>query len=83
MPVTARTNPGKPRKATNVSLGEALLAEARRLDINVSQAAEAGLASAVAAKRAQLWRAANQAALDSSNAYVEQHSLPLAKYRGF
>ena len=73
----------KPRKATNVSINEALLAEARVLKINVSKAAESGLVLALAEKRAELWLAENRAALDSSNAYVEQHGLPLAQYRGF
>jgi len=36
------------KKATNVSLAEALLTEAKELRINISQAAEAGLAKAVA-----------------------------------
>jgi antitoxin CcdA len=71
------------RKATNVSLGAALLAEAKSLHINVSQAAEAGVARAVAEKRAELWLAANREALESSNAYVEQHGLPLAHHRHF
>lgn len=71
------------RKATNVSLNEGLLAEAKRLRINISKAAEAGLASAVAERRAQLWREANKEALQSSNDYIEQHGLPLARYRGF
>ena len=73
----------KPRKATNVSINEALLAEARILKINVSKAAESGLVLALAEKRAELWLAENRAALDSSNAYVEQHGLPLAQYREF
>lgn len=72
-----------PRKATNVSLPEALLAEARALKINVSQAAEAGLAAAVAATRAASWRKENAEAIESSNAYVEQHGLPLDRYRMF
>ena len=42
-----------PKRATKVSLAESLLAEARDLGINVSQAAEAGLARAVADKRAE------------------------------
>ncbi len=71
------------RKATNVSLDEALLAEAKLLRINVSQAAEAGLAQAVAARRAELWLAENREALESSNAYVEQNGLPLVAYRSF
>jgi len=69
------------RKATNVTLSEPLLAEAKTLGISVSQAAEAGVARAVAEKRAELWARENHEALQSSNAYVEQHGLPLAKYR--
>jgi antitoxin CcdA len=71
------------RKATNVSLGEALLAEAKSLRINISQAAEAGLARAVAERRAELWMEENREALESSNTYVEQNGLPLAAYRSF
>jgi antitoxin CcdA len=69
------------RKATNVTLSEPLLAEARTLGISVSKAAEAGVARAVAEKRAELWVRENHEALQSSNTYVEQHGLPLAKYR--
>jgi antitoxin CcdA len=71
------------RKATNVSISEALLSEAKALKINVSKAAEAGLVIALAEKRTELWLEENRAALDSSNSYVEQHGLPLAQYRGF
>ena len=74
---------GRQRKATNITLEEALLAEAKSLQINISKAAEAGVARAIAEKRAELWLQDNQAALESSNAYVEQHGLPLARYRGF
>jgi antitoxin CcdA len=58
---------------------KALLDEAA----NVSQAAEAGLARALAEKRAELWLRDNQSALNSSNDYVDQHGLPLTQYRGF
>jgi antitoxin CcdA len=71
------------KKATNVSLAENLLAEAKELRINVSQAAEAGVARAVAEKRAELWLKENWEAIESSNAYVEKHGLPLEKYRMF
>ena len=71
------------RKATNVSINEALLSEAKALKINVSKAAEAGLVVALAEKRAELWLAENRAALESSNAYVDRRGLPLAQYRGF
>jgi len=71
------------KKATNVSLAEPLLAEAKALRINVSQAAEAGVAQAVAEKRAEQWVAENAKAFDCWNAYVEKNGLPLAKYRRF
>lgn len=71
------------KKATNVSLAENLLAEAKELRINVSQAAEAGVAKAVAEKRAELWLKENWEAIESSNAYVEKYGLPLEKYRMF
>jgi antitoxin CcdA len=66
------------KKATNVSL-----AEAKALCINVSQAAEADLAKAVADKRAKLWVKENLKAFDCWNAYVEKNGLPLDKYRSF
>lgn len=71
------------KRATNVSISARLLAEARALGVNISRAAEAGLAQAIASRRAELWIAENRAALDSSNAYVEQNGLPLAAYRNF
>lgn len=71
------------KRATNVSISARLLAEARALDVNISRAAEAGLAQAIASRRAELWIAENRAALDSSNTYVEQNGLPLAAYRNF
>lgn len=71
------------KRPTNVSLAEDLLAEARALRINVSQAAEAGVARAVAEKRAELWLQENRSAIESSNAYVESHGLPLERHRMF
>jgi antitoxin CcdA len=71
------------RKPTNLSLAAGLVAEARALGINVSQAAEVGIAAAVARRRQERWLAENQAALDSSNAFVEQQGVPLARYRMF
>ena len=64
------------KKATNISLTEALR-------INVSQAAEAGVAKAIADKRAELWIQENAKAFDCWNTYVEKNGLPLAKYRNF
>jgi antitoxin CcdA len=81
MTINSFASPAK--KATNVSLAENLLAEAKMLRINVSQAAEAGLAKAVAEKRAELWLKENAKAFDCWNAYIEKTGLPLEKYKGF
>ena len=71
------------RRATNVSISSELVVEARALGINLSQAAERGLVDAIAEQRAVVWLEENRAALESSNAFVEAHGLPLARYRGF
>jgi len=72
-----------PRKSTNLTLAAHLVAEAQKLEVNLSQAAEAGIAAEVARRRQALWLAENREALESSNAYVEAHGLPLAQHRNF
>ncbi len=71
------------RKATNVSLPAELIEEARRLSINISQACEKGLEAQVAKARSERWIEDNKHAIDSSNAWVEKHGLPLASFRPF
>ena len=71
------------RKAANLSIDEAVLADAKALNINVSRAAETGIAEAVRAEKGRRWLEENREALESSNAWVEKHGLPLAKYRQF
>lgn len=80
---TAASPPSSPRRATNVTLPETLLREARELGINLSQAAERGLTAEVAAMRRRLWLEENREALASSNDYVERNGLPLAQFRQF
>lgn len=72
-----------PRRATNITLPEALLREAKALKVNMSQACERGLAAEVARARREVWLAENRAAMDAWNAHVEAHGLPLAEYRRF
>lgn len=71
------------RRAANLSIDTELLSEAKSLKVNVSRAAEAGIARAVAEERARLWLQDNQHAIESSNRFVEQHGLPLGRYRQF
>jgi antitoxin CcdA len=72
-----------PRRATNVFLRADLTEEARRLDINISQSCEEGLAAAVRRAREAEWLEQNRPAIESSNAWVEKHGLPLARFRPF
>lgn len=69
--------------ATNVSLAEDILSQAKAPHINISQVAEADIAQAIVRRRAERWLAENRDAIKSSNAFVEKHGLPLAHYRKF
>ncbi|MDC0116208.1 type II toxin-antitoxin system CcdA family antitoxin [Octadecabacter sp.] len=51
--------------------------------MNLSCAAEDGVRVAISVAKAQQWKAGNAAAVRSSNAYVENHELPLDSYRQF
>ena len=72
-----------PRKAINVTMDAGLLEHAKKLGINISKASEEGLSRAVADKQEAIWLQSNQAALESSNAYVGRNGIPLAKHRNF
>ena len=71
------------RKSTNVSLDPRLVDEAKALGVNVSRACETGLVAELKAARQKQWVEANWDAIQSSNAWVAEHGLPLAKYRMF
>ncbi|WP_117193950.1 type II toxin-antitoxin system CcdA family antitoxin [Rhizobium terrae] len=75
--------PSAVRKPANLSLDSRLLSEARELNINISRAAEEGVASAIKAEKERLWRIENTEAIQAENEYIEKHGLPLAKYRQF
>jgi len=75
---------GQPfRRPTNVSLDADLVREARELSINISRACEEGLVRSIREVRARQWREANREAVESSNAFVEAHGLPLDRFRRF
>ncbi|MFK4812560.1 type II toxin-antitoxin system CcdA family antitoxin [Devosia sp. ZW T5_3] len=71
------------RRATNVTIDQTLLDEAKGLGLNISRAAETGIETAVRAEKERLWQVENTEAIQSSNDYVEKYGLPLAKYRVF
>ena len=75
--------PKSPRRATNVSLPADLIEQARELGVSVSRACEAGLADEVRRVREKQWIEENWEAIQGWNVWVEEHGLPLAKYRMF
>jgi antitoxin CcdA len=81
MPDT-HTNP-EIRRATNVTLPEALVAQAKDLKVNISQACEAGLAAQVKAAREKKWLEENREAIECYNKYVEENGLTLERFRTF
>ena len=83
MPRSTAPSTAASRRATNVTLPEALLYEARALRINLSQACERGLAAEVATRRRDRWLQENSAAIEAWNDHVAEHGLPLAAYRQF
>jgi antitoxin CcdA len=80
--VTRRQDDGS-KRPTNVSLSESLVAEARKLGINVSRACEDGLENEVRRERTKRWQEENTVGFEAWNAYVERNGVPLARYRKF
>lgn len=74
---------GASRRPTNVTLHANLIAEAKQLGINISEACETGLRDRVAQARRQRWLEENREAIEDYNARIERHGLTLAKYRRF
>lgn len=70
-----RTGPIQ-RKSTNLSLDAQLVAEAKGLDINISRAAEHGIAVAVAEEKARLWKIENRDAIAGLNEFAARAGLP-------
>jgi antitoxin CcdA len=73
----------KSRKAANLSIDEGVLADAKALDINVSRAAEIGIAEAVRAEKGRRWLEENREALLYFNQWYEENGNPLDEYRQF
>ena len=75
--------PSAPRRPTNVTLPSDLVAEAKRLDINISKVCEAGLLAAAATIRRARWLEENQHAIQAYNDRIEANGPTLSAYRRF
>ena len=65
-------SPRRRKKATNLSVDERLLEQARRLKLNLSQVFEDGLTEAIRQRESEEWLRNNRAALDAYNDHVEK-----------
>lgn len=72
-----------PDDAPTLALDPELVAEVRRLGIDVAQAAQGGLVDAVSKARGEEWKRENRAALESYNDWIAKNGLPLERYRRF
>ena len=66
-------------KAEGPALPQKLLDEALRLNVDIDGRSEDQVRHAVR----EAWMEENREAIEASNAWVEKHGLPLAKYRQF
>ncbi|HEY8009643.1 MAG TPA: type II toxin-antitoxin system CcdA family antitoxin [Rudaea sp.] len=71
------------KKATNVSIRSDLLADARALNINLSQEFEKHLAEVVRKHRAEQWLRDNHEAIEAYNLHIERDGLWNDEYRTF
>ncbi|MFQ5562576.1 MAG: type II toxin-antitoxin system CcdA family antitoxin [Parvularculaceae bacterium] len=60
------------RRSVNLTLSEDVVSAAKRLGLNASQAAEAGIRRAIAEKQAEQWLSQNRSALQAHNARIEK-----------
>jgi antitoxin CcdA len=78
-----QSKPKPRRKSVSIFIRSPLIEDAKALGIDISCAAEMGIAKAIAAQKTRQWQEENKEAIASWNDYVERNGLPLAKYRLF
>ncbi len=71
------------KKPTNVSIRGDLLAEARELNINLSQEFEKHLDEVVRKARGEQWKKDNREAIAAYNKHIAEHGLWNDEYRTF
>jgi len=71
------------KKATNLTLSTEVLAEAKKLGINISKACDAFLESLVKQEKERLWKQENAKFMAEYNQITEEEGLPLDKWRTF
>ena len=70
-----------PRRPLNVSLPADLVAEAKQLGVNVSQACEQGVRAKVKEARSEAWLQENAEAIKAYNEHIEKNGMTWAEFR--
>lgn len=78
-----RTQDKTLKKATNLTLNTEVLAEAKKLGINISKACDAFLESLVKQEKERRWKLENTEFIASYNKTIEDEGLPLDSWRTF
>ncbi len=73
--LTPTITPRRRKKATNLSVDDNLLEQAKHLKLNLSQVFEASLTEAIRQRQGEEWLRKNRAALDAYNEHVEKHGV--------
>jgi antitoxin CcdA len=69
------------KRATNVSIDEEILVQARKLNVNLSQTLEDALRAALHEERIREFKERNREAIESYNRFIGKHGLWGQEYR--
>ena len=75
--------PAQPKRATNLTLSADVLAQAKALNINISQACDTFLRELVRKEQAKRWREDHAGYIAAHNATLAKEGLPLDQWRAF
>ena len=77
-------NPKSPtKKATNITLSADVLAEAKALNINISQACDRFLRDLIRGEKERRWQQEHAEFIEAYNRSLEQDGLPLDEWQSF
>ena len=71
------------KRAVNVTVAEDVLAEAKRLKMNLSQVLEDELRKLVTEEKTRRWQEENREAIEAHNRFIEKHGIWSEKYRSW
>ncbi|MCC7225574.1 MAG: type II toxin-antitoxin system CcdA family antitoxin [Burkholderiaceae bacterium] len=71
------------RRPTNITLAVDVVADAKRLGINISRACEDSLRSLIREEKARRWKIEHAAFIAEYNRVVASEGLPLDEWRSF